>query len=438
MVKQGETLNSLIEKYNVDLEKLVAANPRLENEEQLVPGIKVKIPSAPVVMTAPAADDSEKLENATPADVPAEVSAEVPAEAVQALEAAENAETNVSPIEAAAVENVQPVAEEAPAAPVEEVKEVLSEAAEAAANLSPSAQVKKAVEGAANVLSNAAKEKADQFMSPLHVTLPEAPAAQPEAQHPFQQFQMPAVPVANMADYPNLFMPYSYPGAGVPQETAGYAPYSSQAPYPEEWMNAPYTPAYPVQQQKEPCSDCGHPLGTYAYPMEEENAQAWYGYANPLPPNPYPSYPSSPGYPGIGAPTAAYASPYYPQELGDPGYPNAYAMPSAYGWGLPGTQPFPEQSNPAAAEPVTKAGVRGDQEESIDEATASGAISAPEMAALNTGKTTAKAKPVKARAKKKTKSRTIVRVRSAYSNKAASRRETEVKRTMINRPWLNQ
>ncbi|WP_052380475.1 LysM peptidoglycan-binding domain-containing protein [Paenibacillus camerounensis] len=55
IVKQGDTLYALSQKYGVPLQKIIEANPQISNPEALNVGDKVKIPAAP----APVAESSE-------------------------------------------------------------------------------------------------------------------------------------------------------------------------------------------------------------------------------------------------------------------------------------------------------------------------------------------------------------------------------------------
>ncbi|MCG7380088.1 LysM peptidoglycan-binding domain-containing protein [Paenibacillus sp. ACRSA] len=48
MVKKGDTLYLLSQKYNVALDKIIAANPQISDPDKLDIGMKVKIPAAPV------------------------------------------------------------------------------------------------------------------------------------------------------------------------------------------------------------------------------------------------------------------------------------------------------------------------------------------------------------------------------------------------------
>ncbi|MFD2703123.1 LysM peptidoglycan-binding domain-containing protein [Paenibacillus shunpengii] len=48
IVKEGDTLYKLSQKYNVSLETMISANPQIANPNELTIGMKVKIPSAPV------------------------------------------------------------------------------------------------------------------------------------------------------------------------------------------------------------------------------------------------------------------------------------------------------------------------------------------------------------------------------------------------------
>lgn len=52
IVKKGDTLYLLAQKYNVALEKVIAANPQLADPNQLSIGEKIKIPTDPVTMEA--------------------------------------------------------------------------------------------------------------------------------------------------------------------------------------------------------------------------------------------------------------------------------------------------------------------------------------------------------------------------------------------------
>lgn len=55
IVKQGDTLYALSQKYGVPLQKIIEANPQLSNPDVLVIGEKIKIPAAPV----PVPDNSD-------------------------------------------------------------------------------------------------------------------------------------------------------------------------------------------------------------------------------------------------------------------------------------------------------------------------------------------------------------------------------------------
>ncbi|WKL03525.1 LysM peptidoglycan-binding domain-containing protein [Paenibacillus amylolyticus] len=48
MVKKGDTLYLLSQKYNVALDKLIVANPQITNPDKLDIGMKIKIPAEPV------------------------------------------------------------------------------------------------------------------------------------------------------------------------------------------------------------------------------------------------------------------------------------------------------------------------------------------------------------------------------------------------------
>lgn len=48
IVKQGDSLYALSQKYGVPLQKIIEANPQISNPNVLALGEKVKIPTAPV------------------------------------------------------------------------------------------------------------------------------------------------------------------------------------------------------------------------------------------------------------------------------------------------------------------------------------------------------------------------------------------------------
>lgn len=59
VVQKGDTLWKLAQKYGVDFEKLKQANPQLADPDQLMPGMKIKIPVAPVPAKSKAAESAK-------------------------------------------------------------------------------------------------------------------------------------------------------------------------------------------------------------------------------------------------------------------------------------------------------------------------------------------------------------------------------------------
>jgi morphogenetic protein associated with SpoVID len=53
IVKPGDTLDAIAQKYGIALDKLIAANPQLEDPDRLTPGMKIRIPVQPAAV-APA------------------------------------------------------------------------------------------------------------------------------------------------------------------------------------------------------------------------------------------------------------------------------------------------------------------------------------------------------------------------------------------------
>ncbi|WP_368784382.1 SafA/ExsA family spore coat assembly protein, partial [Acinetobacter baumannii] len=48
IVKKGDTLWKIAQKYNIDFETLKNANTHIKNPDKIVPGMKVKIPTSGV------------------------------------------------------------------------------------------------------------------------------------------------------------------------------------------------------------------------------------------------------------------------------------------------------------------------------------------------------------------------------------------------------
>ncbi|MFD1904612.1 LysM peptidoglycan-binding domain-containing protein [Paenibacillus rhizoplanae] len=57
IVKQGDSLFALSQKYGVPLQKIIEANPQIANPDVLAVGDKVKIPAAPVALPVPDNND---------------------------------------------------------------------------------------------------------------------------------------------------------------------------------------------------------------------------------------------------------------------------------------------------------------------------------------------------------------------------------------------
>lgn len=60
VVKKGDTLYDLAQKYHVELEKLIEMNPQIADPNKIDVGMKVKIPSSPVVVEPPAGTYAHK------------------------------------------------------------------------------------------------------------------------------------------------------------------------------------------------------------------------------------------------------------------------------------------------------------------------------------------------------------------------------------------
>ncbi len=418
IVKKGDTLGGLSEKYELELSRLASANPQLDDQERLAPGSKVKIPASPVVtpqakpsgVAGAANQAASALGSAanhtagalgSAANHTAGALGSAANHTAGALGSAANhtagALGSVANHAAGALGSVANHAAGALGSVANHAAGAIGSAANHAAGaLQPAGnQPSAAPTGNTPIqLSQTVNMTAAQGLgSPMNVAIPAPQGAQ--AVHPFAQQHIPAVEAASMADYPGMFMPLSAQSQSF--LPIGYPVFpGSAAPY------TPYSAATAGQQQ--PCTDCGHPMGTYVYPPEPMTLQSAYGgfaghQAYPGYPGymAYPAYPTYPSYPGIFDPMLSS----YPTMPPMPGVPS-----------LPGASATPQRS---------------EEEQEVN--TAAGAISAPEQAMLS--------KPAKQPSRKKAKSRTIVRVRSAYTSPNKPKPQTP-RRRLQSMPWLNR
>ncbi len=61
IVRQGEAFEELVQKYNVPFDRLLEANPSVENYENLEPGSKIRIPTGKVPVSIPNTVKNEAL-----------------------------------------------------------------------------------------------------------------------------------------------------------------------------------------------------------------------------------------------------------------------------------------------------------------------------------------------------------------------------------------
>jgi LysM repeat protein len=67
IVRQGEVFEQIVQKYNVPFERLLEANPDLNNDENLEVGSKIRIPTGKVPLAIPNTKKEEALvEDVTP------------------------------------------------------------------------------------------------------------------------------------------------------------------------------------------------------------------------------------------------------------------------------------------------------------------------------------------------------------------------------------
>jgi morphogenetic protein associated with SpoVID len=84
IVKKGETLYQLAEKYDVDLNKLIEANPQIKDPDQIDVGMKIKIPAAPAQVVHSNKKTAAETE-LKPIVEPVQKAAEKPAEKAEDL-----------------------------------------------------------------------------------------------------------------------------------------------------------------------------------------------------------------------------------------------------------------------------------------------------------------------------------------------------------------
>jgi LysM repeat protein len=61
IVRPGEIFEELVQKYNVPFERLLEANPNLNEETTLEPGSKIRIPTGKVPLSVPKTEKEEAL-----------------------------------------------------------------------------------------------------------------------------------------------------------------------------------------------------------------------------------------------------------------------------------------------------------------------------------------------------------------------------------------
>lgn len=310
--KEGDTVISLSDKYGVEPERILEANPQLSGTTAIERGMKVKIPSGPVSMQQTIGNRTERVEQQ-----PAQANAPTQAEAAQAQT---NPPTQVQPTQAnPPTTPVEATQENAPAqtlpaqtnGPAAVQIKPLSPKAAPMFPLGMEESTKPAEQGfafpnlvnpyggAGGALPTSGStapthyktEPAEGNASPLHVKWSGMNTGN-EAVHPFAQFHTPAVPAgaspATSYPAPPAFQPamsgfpgQTYPPQGqMPYDTPWIPEMASTAPYgmiPEPF--APQFPFVPFAGGGAGDCGCGGPSPNLPYALPQQ-----YGNASPFPP----------------------------------------------------------------------------------------------------------------------------------------------------------
>lgn len=400
MVKQGDTLYSIAQKYHVDLDKLIEINPQITNPDQIDVGMKVKIPSSPVSVYEPPAgsyahkhvvkqgdtlwklaqqhgiplqamiDANPQLKNPNvlltgeivyiPHPGAVEAAGENPNMGVMAeMEPMPHGKKYTGPAEevpgkkyTGPVENVLPeaVEKEMPAVELPKMEmemkvEVHKETLPLTTEKEKAGEImeEKKEEAKAELKEIAPVEKAE--VSPVLPIMTEAPKEQSLYTAPSLELPSFTAPAAGKKEAEDLFAPFH-----IPAVKAG------EYPAPEWTMPMEVMPSHTMPAETAPWDSSVQPLQTfpavqpYSYPADAypqfpamtgpgyENPPAAPAYASPAFEAPAPSYVG----PAHEAPAPAYASPAYgvPAKAGD------------CGCGCGGGQAYPAYAAPAMQMPA--------------------------------------------------------------------------------------
>ncbi|MCI3923645.1 LysM peptidoglycan-binding domain-containing protein [Paenibacillus sp. TRM 82003] len=296
IAKEGDTLVSLSEKYEVEAERIQAANPQLEGVDELTRGTKVKIPSQPVTMRSETRAEAPAAQNVAPA----------------AQNVAPTAQ-NVAP----AAQNVPPAAQNvAPAA--QNVAPAAQNVAPAAQNVPPAAQnVAPAAQNTAPAVNPQPIAPLAQYVSPNAANAgPNAPAAElpttvkgiaPES---FAHKAELAPEKAVVSGLPNMVYPFASEESPAAPTTTPNENASSELPsfYKTELPASNQSPLH-VKWSGMPEGEAVHPYAPLPTPAVPAGAQSPTTY----PPGPFGYGASQPGFPG------AQQQPMWAEQPGWPG-----------------------------------------------------------------------------------------------------------------------
>jgi LysM repeat protein len=330
IVKKGDTLYELSKKYNVDLEKLIAANPHIADPNVIDVGMKVKIPTSPVSVQPPAdylykhvvvqGDTLWKLGKAW--GIP-----------LNEMIAANPQLKNPNVLMTGEIVYIPKLQKEQHNKKEESNVGIMPQA-------TPQEYVPMSVTGKENVPGHtlpAAPEQEGFYKMPLpmndaHETAPSVP--------PFEQFHIPAVEVSVHEEKVNIYEQkgpaeeHMYPGIDPIQWTSPELPHMQQMPSIETaplYSNvSPYPPVFPTMPgiehhaAKADCG-CGGPSHADIMNMYAMNPGMSSGYTEPVY-YPYdqtyaqwPGFPRTDGqyasfYPGIALPV--YSTPlHWPNDV---------------------------------------------------------------------------------------------------------------------------
>jgi morphogenetic protein associated with SpoVID len=347
IVQKGDTLWKIAQKYGVDFEQLKKINGHLSNPDMIMPGMKIKVPTAGVPVKKEMQKKETKINIAPKKEEPNLEHPYMNAKPFISFDIESEVSPNI---------NINPPAKEAPKAPVGEVKKETPKPAVLEEPKAPVEEKPKEVpkEIQKKVLNEVPKsnvpetnkekelEKAEN-VTPLKYTIPPV-SPQANVNLAKQMPSMPPIPPKPANILPNIMKPEmdleSPETAKVEKDVSDenppelpnipYVPITPQQTFPEYGM--PVQPNMDVPPQEQPCVPVTPVMPGYGFyypPMPMAPA----GY-----PSPQPSMPMAP----VGYPSPQPSMPFHVESSSHP-FPGIHESSSEFHEPLP---PMPNVTAP--------------------------------------------------------------------------------------------